>query len=269
MPKNRTYPVYVHLGLERTGTKYLQHTVLPALKGIFFVPRRQYWKMESFVPDSNDLPVVVSNEFDWMLDFEIKDFARRYPEAHPIFVLREHPSWLVSQFKRFVKNGGQLSFEEFFDPDSDQGRYEYKDMCFALKIHWLLKHFKHPPLILFYEDLKHNRKKYLDTLCAHIGAEYPDDLLGSKARHVSYSERELAFLLSFQRGPFGNFISRQKLLRYFLMFLARTFPFLAKKKPPLIPEGSLKRIQLKMSKDWEECLVLAEELNPKSIPENL
>ena len=111
--------IYFHVGLGKTGSTYLQVKFFPKLKGLQYVPTIDYKRYQKVIEKSKANKILVSREFDRQLEDEIKKFAALYPEARIIIVLREHDTWIASQYKRFVKNGFNGSFRKFIDIDCD------------------------------------------------------------------------------------------------------------------------------------------------------
>ncbi|RLD17565.1 MAG: hypothetical protein DRI36_03430, partial [Caldiserica bacterium] len=97
--------VYFHVGLGKTGSKYLQFVFFPKLKGIYYIHFSKYKKSKEIIKRKNFKKFLVSREFDRQFEDEINWFSKDFPDAKPIMVLRRHDSWILSQFKRFIKNG--------------------------------------------------------------------------------------------------------------------------------------------------------------------
>ena len=142
--------VYFHVGLGKTGSKYLQFVFFPKLKGIYYIHFSKYKKSKEIIKRKNFKKFLVSREFDRQFEDEINWFSKDFPDAKPIMVLRRHDSWILSQFKRFIKNGYRGKFDDFFNLNNT-GFFRIKDLMFFEKIKFLEKKFTSKPLILIYD----------------------------------------------------------------------------------------------------------------------
>ena len=113
--------IYFHVGMGKTGSKYIQYRVFPKFKGIRYIQRTSYNRAKKIIQKEDALKYLVSNEFDQQLEEEVKYWASTFPDTHPIIVFRRQDSWIASQYRRFIKNSYTFSFSEFIDLKNDQG----------------------------------------------------------------------------------------------------------------------------------------------------
>ncbi len=125
--------IFFHIGLSKTGTKYLQNVVFPKLDNIKYIPKRLYHKAFKLIENTDYKRYLVSQELDQQFDREIKKWAQRYPQTKIIVVFRRQDSWFASQYKRFVKNGFRGDITQFIDIKYDNGYFKIKDGLFFKK----------------------------------------------------------------------------------------------------------------------------------------
>ena len=154
--------IYFHTGLGKVASTYLQYKVFPKLKHIHYIQRTRYKNAISIIENSVEAKFLISREFDRQFERELKLFSKKFPSARIIILLRRHDSWIASQYRRYVKNGGSASFENFIDIENDLGLWRQKDLLFAPKIQFVLDHFEQPPLVFFYDDIRNDFFSFLD-----------------------------------------------------------------------------------------------------------
>lgn len=113
MRKANPKEIFFHVGLARTASTYLQHKVFPRLQGVHYIAPNQYRRYQHIISDTTSTKYLVSREFDQRLDSASRQFAQSFPDAKIMIVLRRSDRWIASQYRRFVKNGYALSFQEF------------------------------------------------------------------------------------------------------------------------------------------------------------
>jgi len=156
--------IYFHVGLGKTGSTFLQYNVFPKLKGVHYIQRTRYKQAIDIIKRTKHQRYFVSNEFDQQLEEEVLRFSSVFPNTTPIIVFRRQDEWIASQYRRFIKNGHTFPFNEFIDLENDTGYFKIKDLQFYDMIGLLKKHFTKPPLVLFYNDMKHHLKHLLIKL---------------------------------------------------------------------------------------------------------
>jgi hypothetical protein len=109
--------IFFHVGLGKVASTYLQHSFFPQLQGIHYIKTSKYKHSPEIIAKGEYDRYFVSREFDQQLEDEVRWFSGFYPQARPIIIFRRHDSWIASQYRRYVKNGGYLPFKGFFDVD--------------------------------------------------------------------------------------------------------------------------------------------------------
>jgi len=265
--------IFFHLGLGKTATKFLQYDFFPKLHGVYYISRTRYHLypilIRNIIKNGNieDKKILVSKEFDIEIEEEVEKISRLFPYAGIILVLRRQDEWILSHFKRFLKNGYHLKFSEFFNLSQNSGFY-YKpsDLFFFPKIKFIEKKMRRKPLVLIYDELRENPFSFLDKIARYVGVfYYRDDIDVSKRRHVSYSENQLMF--SYIVSSFINYTPPSSVLKkFFFVFPIRYSVLYAGKLLPskilkylapsdLFPsEDELSKIREYYAEDWEKCV---------------
>ncbi len=98
--------IYFHVGLGKTGTKFLQHEFFPKITGIYYIKPQKYIRAKSIILDclkknkNQNLKFLISCEFDKQFERETEDFSKFFPDTGIIIVFRRHDEWILSQYKR-------------------------------------------------------------------------------------------------------------------------------------------------------------------------
>ncbi len=188
----RNPEVYIHTGMGRTGTTFLQHKVFPKLKNIFFHPQVKYRKAVKVIQKGKYERYLVSGEAEYKkLEKHMKEFSSHFPDARPMIMLRRQDEWIASQHRRFIKSGHTLEFEAFFNIDNDEAFWEREWLRFMGNIEILEKYYKHKPLVLFYDDMRKDPEGFILNLAEYMGTtvHLPDIDLSPK--HASYNDKQL------------------------------------------------------------------------------
>lgn len=258
--------VFFHLGLGKVASTYLQYAFFPKLKGIYYIQRTRYRNTKSIVDKNQGKRFFVSREMDQQLEAEVKLFAEQFPNTKAILLLRRHDDWIASQYRRHIKNGSPIPFEEFIDIDQDKGWWPKSELYFYPKIKIIERYFNSKPLVLFYEDLKKDPYQFMDKIAAFLGASYERENVSLASIHTSYNETQLKIMRNaagvlFKKEPNWSknrlllwFQRRGRLLLcYLILYPAKLIPKSWVSKEPLIPIEERARIKEAFKEDWESC----------------
>lgn len=169
-------PDFIAVGPGRTGTTWLHeslrdHVCLPRIKEIHFFKwyysKGLRWYAQHFRTCSRNLPIgeICPSYFNFVPARE--RILNDLPDCKIICTLRDPVERLYSHYKLMRPLWGtRSSFEEAL--------VEYPDMmdasCYATHVKaWQDAFGQSRVLILFYDDLKSNPQRYLDTACSFIG----------------------------------------------------------------------------------------------------
>ncbi len=274
--------IFLHTGLAKTGTKFLQHKFFPKLEGVNYIPKNKYHKAFALIEKSKARKILVSQEFDQQFDDELKKWAEIYPQTKIIIVFRRQDSWFASEYRRFVKNGFQGSFTDFIDLRSDKGYFKIKDGLYMPKIRLAEKLFKNPPLVLIYEEFKNEPMKFLKKISLFLGAEFNAGKLDFSPKHKSYEEKQLKLMQKLaprfgvglikydDNNRLKRFFQRlgQMIPRYAILYGAFLVPDKFLPAEPLIPKNELDEIRNFYGDDWQKTLQYAAESQKKLLSYN-
>jgi hypothetical protein len=196
--------IYFHVGLGKVASTYLQQEVFPNLKGITYISPRQYRRSKEIIANHSGSRFLVSREFDVQLEEELKWFTSKFSNVRVIVFFRRQDSWLLSQYKRYVKNGWYKGFGAFFDLEAD-AHWGPDEVFFERKLDLIEQYTGKKPLVLFHDDLLSDPGIVIDQVAAFTHTEYVPGSIAYRKVHTSYSEKQLKFLLFFTRSIFRHF----------------------------------------------------------------
>lgn len=265
--------IFFHVGLGRTATTFMQRSVFPKFKNIYYINKHHYRKADQIIAATQQDKYLISHEFSKELNKEMKQFSYKYPNAKIIIVFRRHDKWIASHYKRSLKNGFPSGFKGYFDLDKDTGFWKKEHLDYYNKLKCIDECFNHKPLVLFHQDLKDNPKKFLQQILDYIGVKETGPIC-IKTRHTSYGDKELkvrewvnSHTIFKEVGVKDYKLSElrrlyNKTIRYTVLNFAKIIPDSMVSDKPLIPGDELKRIRDYYKNDWEKCIKYAKENNP-------
>lgn len=257
--------IFFHLGPKKTGSTYLQRNVFPRLKGIKYYNKSKFRSYKEKINTGTHEKYLFSREFGESLKRISRDISVDFPEARIILVLRRQDSWIASKYKYHIKKYGSMSFNEFFELESDTGFWKKEDLCYRKKIEWIEKHFQHKPLILIYDVLKTNPELFVEQITDYLGVQIDEHDKINKVENRAYSDKQLRVLRKInQFYPYQNLKSGIKILdrihfkfRGLLLYISATLvQFIPDKwletEALIVPE-ELEKIRQYYQADWEYC----------------
>lgn len=209
--------LFLHIGLHKTGTTFLQREVFPLWKGIKYLPQD---KLEYLTRMDHSSTYLLSREGlsgqNWMGWQErnecIARLAQMLPEAEIIMSFRRHSGYIASSYNQYLQRGGYLPFEEYFDLVEDNGFMKKKDFYFREKIDSVSREFGSLPYVIMHEELLSDLSNVLSCLEKFIGGKAPDAKMINMKRHNKsvgyYPAKVLRFLNSRARSelnPTGSY----------------------------------------------------------------
>lgn len=259
--------IFFHVGLGKTGTTFLQYRAFPKFKGVKYIQRTQFSKAVQIIKSTEFSKYLISYECDQQLEKIVSGFSESFPHTTPIIVLRRHDSWIASQYRRFVKNGHAIPFNEFIDIDHDKGFFKIKDLTFYHQIGILEKYFSNKPLLLFYDDLKKDPETFIKKLADVMDARINLDSINFNKKHSSYNEKQLKVI--YQLSQKCNLIKRRRfknnilnlfwrlylsIIRYGTLYAALLIPNKSISEQPLIDKNYLESVKSYFDEDWQKCI---------------
>ena len=259
--------IYFHVGLGKAASTYLQKRVFPAFTDIHYIHRNLYARAPSVIDQGRHPRYLVSREFGRNFESKVARFAGRYPRSRPIIVLRRHDSWIASQYRRYVKNGGSLPLTGFIDIEDDAGVWRRSELDFYARLKILERCLKRPPRVFFYEDLQRDPMEFIRRFARCVGARVPGDGVSLLPKHRSYDESPLILLRTFNRELGRSLVAddlsprvrwwRHRLTMfasYAILHPARLLPARFIPRESLIDDAALERIRVYGEADWQRCI---------------
>lgn len=267
--------IFFHVGLGKAASTYIQKAVFPALEGIHYIHRNRYRDYQRIIAKSQDTRFLVSREAALRLEQRVRECADFCPTGKVIFVVRRHDSWLASHFRRYLKNGGQLNFDQYCGMAGEDAVFTPETIYFRPKIEMIERHFGSRPLVLFHETLKQDPYLLVDQIAQFTKSSYRREDIDLTPIHTSYNEKQLKVMRKvapfvfakhpkIPANPVVHRIQRRSKLYacYVILGMAKLIPESAVDPSPVVPQDSLKRIREMYADDWQQCLAYAQRHNP-------
>lgn len=205
--------LFIHLGMNRTGTTFLQTQVFPLLDKVNYVPlylENRYTRNPFLINVKPDEKTLISNEnFSVFLKYTFIDqdhvyyapsrvilqrLKQVFPDASIIFCVREQESWLRSVYNNLVKNG-----------------YPYDYIFFRKYVRFfdqkvfvdLLKKLFSNVLIYGFDEFKKNPQEIVEKICVFIGTNVPSNIDYNVVNN-SNSMKDINRLLHFNKMFFSK-----------------------------------------------------------------
>lgn len=203
--------VYIHIGLGKTSTTHLQDNIFPKVKNKNLIYNHKIFyemanlinlidcnkiafdnikvkifkeKIDKFLKENLQKRILFSKESLTSYGYGLKNTNNRFfllhyfvPSAKIILFLREHKSWIISNYRQSIQQGNFQSFEEFIyfgdKAVSSMNSYEcgilpklnIQDISYKKLLLILKKYFGKDNLYIFkYEDFLHDYSKNLILL---------------------------------------------------------------------------------------------------------
>jgi hypothetical protein len=237
------------VGLERTGSTFLQKNVFPALEDITYINKRQYDSASVIIHKAPHATILVSREFNRDFESQIRSFQNQIDaEIRPIIVLRNPLSWLQSQYRQQVKIGCKQSINEFFPLDGSKGELNTDALDFHEKIVLLGQVFCKTPIVWHYEDLVKDPEIFIKNIASTLQVPIHWEKVRLKQIHTSYPDHQLRVLFwSYQHLVSGAF-RHKKIYRYVILTIARWLPKRWFRHIELFPEEYLSEFKERFEK---------------------
>lgn len=184
--------VFIHFGLMKTATKFLQKEVFPKYENVNLV-RNPNLYMKIY---DDKLNIISNEDLSGIACLPIEDPEDRYriadrmhamfPDAKAIIGIRDKKSWVRSVYSEYLRNGGIYDFKTYQNKLFKKGFLEFEKY-----IDYLNKTFKDVYVYKF-EDLKKDDNKFVKDICKFIGVEAPP--FENVHRRVGYSDFQVKII---------------------------------------------------------------------------
>lgn len=166
--------LYLHVGLHKTGTTYLQSVVFPNWSGIRYL---RNLTVENFLRIDSEETVLASREGlsgpalgsqAEKLAF-LKRLSRMFPEARILISFRPHAAYVNALYSQYLRYGGTLTLPEFFDIESDRGMLKHNDIQFRPYIEAIEEYWGRTPFVFLLSEIMRQPDRLADDLGALVG----------------------------------------------------------------------------------------------------
>lgn len=172
---------YIHLGLPKTATTFLQETIFSQFdkKDISFLGKAK----NVSIWDIMDMPSnkylissehLLANPFtcekgQWLNDFKknLMKLYYKFPEAKYILTLRKHEKLILSYYKEHISKGNRSHYpklKEFYDINNDAGQVSQNDFYFQNLIEEIISVTGTSPLVIMQNQFKTELNKVIHIL---------------------------------------------------------------------------------------------------------
>lgn len=180
--------LYIHIGLHRTGSTFLQQYVFYELSGVAYQPKQKKLKFIQHALYSNDEvflfsdeqfssspvgPFLVHNEWygyrSWAVHRQhvLSRLKALFPQARIILGVREQLPWLLSIYNLYLMYGGKLGLMDFWHDGKEPLVLEAKDLKIEPIITEVCRLW--PDVHIFnFDDIRQNRQRFMNGLLNFI-----------------------------------------------------------------------------------------------------
>jgi hypothetical protein len=164
--------VFIHVGMHKTGTSFLQNEVFPNIPNICYSGKVD---LTTHV-EENRINLFSDENLDggsyrlfnsWHDRYHIaNNLKKMFPDAGIIICLRDEKTWVVSAWKQYVLSYFGHSFVEYFERTS-------RESLDFIRYATYLQHLFTNVLVLRYEDLQKDPERFVSSICDFMGVPHP------------------------------------------------------------------------------------------------
>lgn len=177
--------ITLQIGPCKTGTTFLQHDIfekIPELNVVYDVLWANLKDDKKNIICDEHLAGAPYYPGEFEKRFIVADNLKAmYPDAKIILGYREEESWVKSMYVEYVRQGGVLYLDDFYEQCCDKrffngfdGYVKYLKSLFS-EIH-----------ICKFKQLREDPHKFVEGVCSFLGVDVPD--FNSTPRNMSYSD---------------------------------------------------------------------------------
>ena len=256
--------LYLHVGLHKTGTTYFQADVFPYWRGLRYL---RSLSVEGFLKVPQEEICLASREglSGGVLAHQaekllfLKRLSRMFPDAQIIISFRQHSSYINAIYSQYLRYGGTLPFQEFFDLDHDNGLIKRDDVHFKSYVDGIRNYWGRPPFVFLLTEIKENKSQLMTDLGSFFGRPPPaPETLPSRPRNLSLGAKQAETLRRINRF-FGIQLHRDGSTRPYRILrranmdppsLCQRWTALSRNQRPIIESRLAQRIDHFYKDDW-------------------
>jgi hypothetical protein len=205
---------YIHIGLHKTGTTFLQENIFPKLKNIQYINHENFIKSLSTFDnhqanyfmsfeglsgklwdrDHNTLSFNKEHRFIESFEKTVNNLKTFFPEAVIIVFFRKHGEFLISIYKQYIKRGGTLSLNEFY---KEKGIMQPEDLNYNYRIKLLKKLFNEVH-VFDYNDFKKDSVATINHMCGIMNCDW-NQSVNKKTSNVGLKGWKIDFTIFYNK----------------------------------------------------------------------
>ncbi|MFW6130197.1 MAG: hypothetical protein ACOC56_03360 [Atribacterota bacterium] len=273
--QGREIVLYLHVGLHKTGTTFLQRNVLNSFPNVKYLGKlgkpTKINKLYKNILEDRHKKYIFSDEAiigglnprytikdgSWLKDqiSGIKALGELFPNARIIIGFRRHEKLLSSMYRHYLKYGGKKKIEQYFSFD-EKGIIKPEDLIFKIRLDNIEKHFNHLPFVYTLEEIQYNFDNFINRLNRYIGEECLSELEPHRKFNIGvnhYQAKMLLFLNRLFKTSVEPQILRRTILNYFKIsnyHLSRYLLFFDKQSFKL-PKSLEDKVKMYYKEDWD------------------
>jgi hypothetical protein len=187
--------VFLHVGLQKTGTTWIQCELFDKMEAIKHI---HDFRAEMYLPKGKKIISMewIAGESFWPNGYEtryqnIERFKGMFPNAKIIVGFREAESWIRSTYSQYVKNGGIYDYYRWRLTLFDERMIQYDDYIKALRETF------DEVFVYWFEEMKEDKQKFVQQLCDFMDVPVP--LYEDKSYNIKFSDQKLDVLRFWNR----------------------------------------------------------------------
>ncbi len=178
---------YLHIGLPRTGTTFLQNSIFNNINDINFILKPDLIDLKSKIK-SNQVNLIsdeglLGNVWGDNRFISIEKLYKNYPDAKIIIGFRKHHKWVQSMYSLYLKRGGSLKVDKFLDLDFNNGILNKKQLDFSDLLKEIKNKFKYKPFVYFLEEIESKDNKLINDLSNYLGVDIDNEKFDYKVKN--------------------------------------------------------------------------------------
>lgn len=195
IPNKIDHELYIHVGLPKTATTYLQCRIFRTWENIEYLGKpfhitRLFNRLnkplkkvllisaENILGKPRDCYLKSKRNFSYtqMNVLALNNLGDIFPQAKIIIGFVKHEEFIESLYKQYLRGGGTKSLVEFYSPKSSTTLMNDKDFLYAPLIKTIEKCFTHSPFIYLREELKIVPSRLIADLADYMGIVPPEKI---------------------------------------------------------------------------------------------
>ena len=212
--------IYLHIGLHKTGTSFLQREIFPKMKEIDFRYHRKYIYDISVCSDKTKILFSDENysvsmpHYRHMYECEdaLLNFKKLFPDAKIIIGTRNKDKWLYSCYCQFVKgNGGYISYTEYLKK-YEKDILDFDEYVAEVKSLWS------DVFVYDFSEFRKDSHKVIKSMCDFMGCSVPT--YENNKVNVKLNKNQILLLRTMNRiVSLNGRVPGNKILLFFLRLI--------------------------------------------------